>query len=339
MASASSTSDPAGAGRSARLRVSRVLGWLASLAILAATAALLRNRFSAVGEAGGLPGLAPSALAAGLFVVANGVLADTWRRMIAVTGPAPSLRTAAWVWSVSQLARYTVGAAQVGGRAVMARRYGMTATAGAVSALVEIGWQTSITAALVLLTLPWWLPGAGDLTWLAWAGVLPVAVLLWGLVAPRRLLGAVAAVLSLGPLRRLTRGRLSGLAQQAPLTRRAAADLTARFALNSGLRLIAFLALYSAVGGELTADGIALAVGASAAGQLIGRIAVFAPGGIGPREGVTALILAPVIGGGGALVLVAATRLLEVLAELIFFGITRALKPSRPAMAEAGERP
>lgn len=320
-----------------RRRWSRLVGWVASVAILVATAALLRDRFTAVGEAGGLPGLAPSTFAVALFTVANAVLADTWRRMVSLTGPRLSWGTAAWVWSVSQLARYTVGAAQVGGRAVMARRHGLTGTAGAVTALVEIGWQTSITAALVLLTLPWWLPGAGDLSWLAWVGIAPVLVLVWGLVAPQRLLTATAAVLQVGPLKRLVRGRLDGMDTRVRLTRRSAAELTARFTLNTALRLVAFLALYAAVGGQLSREGVLVAVGASAAGQLVGRLAVFAPGGLGPREGVTALVLAPVVGGEPALVLVAATRLLEVVAELAFFAITRITRPQPQQVISVGQ--
>jgi glycosyltransferase 2 family protein len=325
------------AARLRRRRWSRLAGWAVSIAILAATAALLRDRFTAVGEAGGLPGIAPSLLAVLLFTAANAVLADTWRRMVALGGGRLSWGAGAWVWSVSQLARYTIGAAQIGGRAVMARRYGLTGTAGAVTALVEVGWQTSITAAMVLATLPWWLPGAGDLTWLAWVGVLPVLVLVWGLVAPQALLGAIAAVANVGPLRRVVGARIGRAADATALTRGAAAELTGRFALNSGLRLVAFLGLYAAVGGTLDAEGVLLATGASAVGQLVGRLAVFAPGGIGPREGATALVVAPVIGGGPALVLVAATRLLEVVAELAFFVIARATRPQRVDVA-VGER-
>lgn len=313
---------------------SRVLGWLASVMILAATAVLLRERFTDVADAGGLPGVLPSGAAIGLFVLANAVLADTWRRMVAVAGPRLPWGTAAWIWSVSQLARYAIGAAQVGGRAVMARRHGLTGTTGAVTALVEIGWQTSITAALSLLTLSYWLPGAADLTWLAWVGVLPVLVLLWGLLAPRSLLSNLAALLQLGPLRSLVGARVGAAADAVSLRRADAAELTARFLANTVLRLVAFVGLYAAVGGALSVEGVLLAVGASAVGQLVGRLAVFAPGGIGPREGATALVVAPAIGGGPALVLVAATRLLEVVAELLFFGIARITRPPAGATAE-----
>jgi hypothetical protein len=328
------SSYPASASR--RQRLPRLAGWAASVAILVATVLLLRDRFADVGAAGGLPGVVPSAAAALLFLLANAVLADTWRRMVAVAGPRLPWGTAAWIWSVSQLARYTIGAAQVGGRAVMARRYGLAGTTGAVTALVEIGWQTSITAALTLLTLPWWLPGAGDLTWLAWVGVAPVAVLGWGLIAPQGLLRGLAAALQLGPLHRLIGERVGAAAAGVRLTRRTAAELTVRFMLNTGLRLVGFVGLFAAVGGPLSAQGVLLAVGASAAGQLIGRLAVFSPGGLGPREGVTALIVAPALGGGPALVLVAATRLLEVVAEVAFFGLSRLNRPA--AALPVGDR-
>jgi glycosyltransferase 2 family protein len=319
----------------ARRRWTRLLGWAASIAILVATAALLRDRFTAVGEAGGLPGLAPSALAVVLFVVANGVLADTWRRMMAFQGPTLPRRAAAWVWSVSQLARYTVGAAQVGGRALMVRRYGLTATAGAASVVVEVGWQVSLNAAFVLLTLPWWLPGTGDLTWLAWAGIGPVLVLLWGSVNPQQLMRVIAAALSIGPLRKIVGSRLDRAASGTTLTRAGAAELTGRFLANTLIRLVAFIALYAAVAGRpITADDVLLATGASAVGSFVGRLAVFSPGGIGPREGATALVVAPAIGGGPALVLVAAVRLMEIVAELVFLLLARLARPEL-APAEA----
>lgn len=322
------TSTPAGKppdGRTSRRVVAiRLAGWAVSVAILVATALLLRDRVGAVGEAGGLPGLGPSVVAVLVFLVANGLLADTWWRVVAAAGAQIRRGDAIWVWAVSQLARYTVGAAQVGGRAVLGRRYGLSATAGAVTTLVEIGWQTAITALLTLVTLPWWLPGAQDLRWLGLVGALPAAALAVGLVTPQALLRAVAAGLSWGPLRRLTGGRAHAAASRVRLTRRDALAFTLRFGLNTLLRLTGFALLFTAVGGVLAADA-ALVVGAYAAGQLVGRLAVFAPGGIGPREGVTALLLAPAIG-EAALVVVAGTRLLEIIAEIICFPLARAAR-------------
>lgn len=321
-----SAPDPA-PGRRRRRRHARLLGWALTLALVVVGAVVLQGRWDSVREAGGLPGWAPSAVAALAFLVANAVLAATWRAVVALAGTHLAFWTAAWVWAVSQLARYTIGAAQVGGRAVAGRRYGLSATAGAVTTLVEIAWQTSLTAALVLGTLPWWLPGAQGLNWLAAVGVAPAAVLVAGLVHPRGVLRTVGRVLAVPPLDRLAGGRLQGAADAVVLSRGDAARVTALFAVNTALRLVGFLTLFVAVGGDLRAAGLQ-AVGAHAAGHLVGRLAVFAPGGLGPREGATALVLAPAIGGGPAVVLVAATRLLEVVAELAFLALTRTLRPA-----------
>jgi len=294
--------------------------------MLAVAVVALRGRWDAVGDAGGLPGLGPSVAAVLIFAVANALLAATWRGVLQAAGSTIGLRAAMWVWAASQLARYSLSAAQVAGRAVLGRRYGLTRTAGAFSALVEIGWQTSISAVLVLGTLPWWLGAGPELTWLAWAGLLPAAVLLVGLVAPNRLLQGVATALGWGPLARLIRGRLSGLDTKLSLSRGRAARLTVRYAVNSALRLVGFLVLFSALGGDLSQDWL-LAVGAASLGQLVGRLAVFAPGGLGPRESATALVVAQVIGGAPALMLVAATRLLELIAEFLFLAVGWLLRP------------
>jgi uncharacterized membrane protein YbhN (UPF0104 family) len=310
----------------------RLAGWAASLGLLGLAALALEGRWEAVGDAGGLPGPGALLLAGTAFLVANVVLALTWREVVRAAGGQIAPSAAAWVWAASQLTRYSLGAMQVGGRAVLGRRYGLTLTAGGVTALVEIGWQTSITAMLVLVTAPWWLGAAEGLAWLAWAGLAPAAVLLAGLLAPERLLALLAAVLRWGPLARLTRGRLGGKVERIGLGRREAARLTALYALNTSLRLGGFLALFAALGGDLPSQA-PLAVGAASLGQLVGRLAVFAPGGLGPREGATALAIAPAIGGAPALVLVAATRLVELVAELAFLGLAFLARPAREEIA------
>lgn len=305
-------------------------GWVVTAGLAVLGGVVLAGRWDGVRAAGGLPGVAPSAAAAGLYLVANALLAWTWQHVVLLAGARIGYRPAAWVWASSQLARYAVGAAQVGGRAVAGRRYGLPAVAGAVTTVVEVAWQTSLTAAVVLATLPWWLPGAGDLRWLAAVGVVPVAVLVAGLLHPQGLVRAVAALLSRPPLRRLAGGRLPEAARALRLSRTDAARVTVLFAANTALRLAGFLVVFAAVGGDL-ATGWLHAIGAYAVGQLVGRLAVFAPGGLGPREGATALALIPAIGAGPAVVLVAATRLLELVAELAFFAVARGLRPPAPA--------
>ena len=274
--------------------------WAASAAILAACVLALRGRVAAVDASGGLPGLGAFALAVSANAAANAVLVSAWRGLLAAAGAPLDGRVAARVWSSSQLARYAIGGAQFAGRAVAGRRHGVRASRGTMTALVEVGWSAAVTGAVALATAPWWLPPASSA--LAWAGALPVAALAVLLVRPDL-------------------ARLDGL------DRGAAARITALYTLNATLRLAAFLALFAAVGGSVTAEGLR-AAGALALGQLAGWAAVFAPGGLGPREGATALAVAPAVGGGPALVLVASTRLAELLAEALFAAAARLRRPA-----------
>lgn len=314
-------------GRTAPAR--RALGWVVSLALLLVAAWLLRGRWDEVRRSGGLPGLVPFAVASVLHVAGNAVSVTTWRRLAAVAGARLSWAAAAWIWSASQLARYGVSGAQVAGRAVLGRRYGMTATAGGVTALVEAAWQLAIMGLLVLSTLPWWLPGPDGLTWLAVAGAIPVAVLVAGSIAPMRLLGLVARAAAWGPVRRATAGRLATRLDDVDLRPATAAGLTGWFLLNTLLRLGAFVVLLAAVGGAVPRD-VPVAVAAYALGQVAGRLTFFAPGGLGAQEGAAALVLAPVLGGPLALLLVAVTRLAELAGELAFLGVARLRRPVRP---------
>lgn len=297
-----------------------------SLAILALGAGLVAGRWDEVRRAGGLPGVGPVLLATALHVGGNALAVTTWRRLVASGGGRLSWPAAAWVWAVSQLARYGVSGAQVAGRAALARRQGLSGLAGGVSALVEVAWQLAISGVLLLATLPWWLPGTDGPRWLVVTAVVPVAVLVVGTVAPMRLLSWAAAVAALRPVQRLTRGRLATGIAGVELPRREAARLTGLFTLTALVRLAAFVVLLAAVGGRLP-DDVPVAIGAYAVGQVAGRVAVFAPGGLGAQEAGTALVLAPVLGGPVALLLVAVTRLAELAGELGFLALARWRRP------------
>ncbi len=315
---------PAGPRR--RRRWWRAVWWAVAATVLVVAVVFLRDRWSDVQQAGGLPGALPVIGAVGVNLVANGVLAYTWREVVAVTGTVMRLRTAVWIWAFSQLTRYTLSGAQVGGRAVLGRRYGLTLTTGGVTALIEIAWQLSLNGVLMLATIPWWLPGAGQVRWLAAVGIVPAALLAWGTVHPMGLLRLVARLVTWRPVARLTGRRLVGKVDQVTLTRAESGRLTALYTLNALLRFAGFLIVLAAVGGDLPAL-LARGAGAYALGQFVGRLAVFAPGGIGPREGVTALVMGPAIGGPAAVLLVAVVRLTEIAAELVFVALARLVRP------------
>jgi len=290
----------------------------ALVVVLTAAVLALRGRVAGVAGAGGLPGPAVATLVVGANLLGNCLLIDAWRRLVGAVGPTLRFPAAARVWTVSQLARYTVGAAQVAGRAVAGRSHGVGASAGALTTLVEIAWGMSLTAAVVLGTAPWWLPGADDLRWAAVLAVVPTAVVVMGLIAPQRLLDVLAGVLRAAPLRRIGGDRITAAIGSVRVDRRLAAGVTVRYVGVIGFRIVAALALLGSVGGDIRRDGLRTA-GAWALGQVVGAVAVFAPGGLGPREGATALLLAPAVGLEGALLFVALLRLGEVVAELLGF--------------------
>lgn len=300
-------------------------GWLGALlvlVVLVGAVLALRSRLGVAGGPGGLPSPAVCAAVVAVNLAGNLLLADAWRALVRTAGPALSLGTAARVWTVSQLARYTVGAAQVPGRALAGRRYGVPASAGVLTTLAEIAWGTSVTAALLLATAPAWLPAGGALDAVALAALVPVAVLAAGLVAPAATLAWLGRRLDHGVLRRLGGGRLKAGLDRVDVSRRLALGITLRYTVVVGLRVVGVVVLYRAVGGDVVADWPRVA-GAWALGHLAGQLAVVVPGGLGVRESATALVLTPALGLQGAITVAALVRLAELTAELLAFAAVR----------------
>ena len=310
--------------------VSAALRWAVSLGVLAIVAVVVRERFGAVEDVDAqLPGLGALVATVLLFAAANETLVRAWLALVSMGGAHLDRARGRWVWASSQLTRYAMGMAQVASRAVVARRHGLRPAAGAVTTLLEVVWYTCLNGLVAVATVPWWLSGT-DLEWAAWFAVVPGVVLALALIAPSAFLRLTEL---LGRLPVLRRG---GLARAGALQvhRRETARLTLAYATNFTLRLAGFVVLYVAVGGQL--QDLGRVTGAFALGHLIGAVAVFAPGGLGPREGVTALVLAPTLGAGPVLALVAITRLLELVAELAYAGVARLRWPGVD-VREAGE--
>lgn len=295
-----------------------VLRWTVSVAVIVALALALRGRFTSVAESG-VPWPTPLSIAGALmaFALANELLVRAWLGLVHVGHGHIARKRGRWVWAQSQIARYAVGMAQVASRAIVARRHGVRPTTGAITTLLEVVWFACITGTIALATIPWWLPGTG-LSWAAWFALLPALVIVLALTWPGVFVH-LAGLLSRLPLL----NRIPGLADagDTAVSRRDTATLTGQVVANAMIRIAGFYALYLGVGGP---HGQALRVaGAFALGHLIGAVAIIAPGGFGPREGVTALALAPVLGGGPVLMLVGATRLLELLSEVGYGGFAR----------------
>jgi len=62
---------------------------------------------------------------------------------------------------------------------------------------------------------------------------------------------------------------------------------------------------------------LARAAGVFALGYILGLLALFAPGGVGVREVVLVGLLTPALGGGGAVALSVASRILLTLTEVV----------------------
>ncbi len=313
-------------------------------AVVVAGAALALRPLA--GEVGGrLPGPGVVAGVVALNLAGNALLVAAWRRLLRAAGTPLGAVEAARIWVPAQLARYTIGAAQVPGRVVAGARRGVAPGAGMLTTLAEVVWLSCVIAALVLATVPWWLAEAGPWRWVAGAAVLPVAVLVAGLVAPGAVLSLAARTINLVTARfHLPTGRHTGppgdvLGGDGTTTtvvrtrigdgmggdRRVALAVTGRYLAVVGLRVGATLAVFGALGGDVAGEAARVA-GAWGVGQLAGQLAVFAPGGLGAREGAAALVLAPALGGELAALLVTLVRLGEMAAELVGLAALRLLR-------------
>lgn len=318
----------------------RRLGWVVALGVFGYLTTVVVARWDQVQGAGGLPDPAPSTAAVVLYLLGNMILAYNWRALVAMTGTRLSLSTAFWAWSSSQIARYLVSLGQVGGRALSARRHGISGLAGAATAALELGWYLAMISALLLATLPWWSPGDVVPAWIALVGAVPVAAMIGAVIHPAGVVTVATGAARIAWLPARTRDKVAALEAKIDIDRGVTLGLTLRYAANSLLRISAYLTLVTSVSGW-PGERLPEVLGAYAVGNFLGAVAVFAPGGLGVREGATALLLRNTIGTEAAIVVVAAVRLLEVVAELIFLATSRIAydRSSRHLRPDRARRP
>jgi uncharacterized membrane protein YbhN (UPF0104 family) len=249
------------------------------------------------------------------------VLVEGWRRAVLAMRQRISWVQAARICMVSNLGKYLPGKVwAIAGAAVLAQREGVEPAAAITSALVL--QALSLASGLIL---------AAGLAPAALDAVSPAAR--YGLLALAALALAGLAILAMpGPLR-LVRSRLpralAGLEAVPPGTLLLA--LGTNFVAWSGYG-VAFLCLLRGLtaGGEVSwAQGTAV----FSLSYLIGLIAAFAPGGLGPREFAFVLLLSPVLGPKLAVAMAVATRLLLTVTEL------GAALPFLPGVRRAGSMP
>jgi hypothetical protein len=271
--------------------------------------------------------LSPTWIAASVLVVfsAYAVLIEAWRRVVLSMGERLAFGPAARIWFLASLGKYVPGKVwAVAGAAVLAQRAGVDPSAAVAAALVLQALALASGAAAVALTAREAFQAAGP-------GVVPIAAVVIAVS-----IAGIAVLASQPLLDRLNRL----LPSSWPRLRAIRPTILAlAFAAN-------FLA-WSAYGvallflGRGLLPGISLsltqAIGVFTCSYLVGFIALFAPGGLGPRESVFLLMLAGDIGLKPAAALALASRLLltgtEVLPAVPL--LLRRRAPSPPSVREA----
>lgn len=222
---------------------------------------------------------------------------EVWRRLLAGWGQHLAYVQAARVWLVSNLGRYIPGAIwSVAGFVVLAQRAGVATWAAGASILAIQAVAVGTGVVLVLAFTP--------------AAESPVRLGAAALAAV-----ATIGVLAWGRATRLVAGVLKSANPISPLPVRTVAQSSALGLLSWLLHGTAFWLLARGLGLPGTLS-LATAIGAFALGNVLGILAIFAPGGVGVREVVLISVLTPELGAGGAVALSVTSRILLTFAEV-----------------------
>jgi hypothetical protein len=231
------------------------------------------------------------------------LLIAAWRRMLAGWGRGLDPWAAARIWTVSSLGKYLPGKVwAVAGMAVMAQQAGIGAGPATGSAVILQMLAIGTGAAVVGLT------GWGALRAAYPGAAIGLAVLLSASIA------GIGLLLWPGFVNRVLRIAAPGADPVTPPVAAVAFGILANVAAWVGYGL----ALWLLARGLLPRAGLDLlpAIAVFTASYLAGFLALFAPGGIGVREGVFILMQHGPIGIGAASALAIASRLLLTVTEL-----------------------
>jgi uncharacterized membrane protein YbhN (UPF0104 family) len=295
---------------------SPVLRWgFAVVAITLAVWAIAGRRTEVVAALGRLQArylvLAAAATAANL--VLTGL---AWRALLIDLGSRLPLPAAARVFFVGQIGKYVPGSVwPVVVQAELARDHGVPRRRTAAATMVMILLSAATALVVVLAALPF-VPQVAE-GGFGWTLLLVVPLLV--VLHPRvlgPLLDRVLALIGGEPL------------EQSPSVRGTA--IATGWALASWVAAgIQVWLLAVSLGAATSGRTLALAVGGYALAWAAGLVVVIAPAGAGAREVALAAALAPVLDGGGVLVVVLASRVLFSVADLIAAaaGYTLARRP------------
>jgi glycosyltransferase 2 family protein len=268
-------------------------------------------------------------LAASAVVVlgAHAVLIQVWRSILAGAGERLAYLPAARIWTVSNLGKYVPGKVwQMSAMALMAREQGVSGVAAAGSSVLSVLVTLVTGFAVTVMTGAGVLPDRRAALVAALATIAALVVMPVGLPLGERLVRRATG-------REVTFPRLAPRAFVVAVVGSSLGWLL----LGSGFHLL---------GRGLGVVDISLpaSVAAFVGSYLAGFLALFAPGGVGAREGVMQGMLHGLgVPDGEALVLVVASRLwltvLEILPALVFIaaGALRRQDTQRPAGASTGD--
>jgi hypothetical protein len=246
-------------------------------------------------------------IAASVLVVfaSYAVLIEAWRRVVLSMGERLAFFTAARIWFLASLGKYVPGKVwAVAGAAVLAQRAGVDPAVAVAGAIVLQALALASGAAVVAVTAREAFQAVGQ-------GAVPVAAAVVVLS-----LAGVAMLASQRILDRFNRLLPSSWPRLRAIPPRM---LGAAFVANALAWTGYGLALLLLARGLLPDVELSLpqAIGVFTCSYLVGFIALFAPGGLGPRESVFLLMLAPQIGLKPAAALALASRLLLTGTEVL----------------------
>ena len=252
----------------------------------------LRGRLDEVADA--LRDTSPAGVVAALSLVLLGLGATglLWLRLMAGLGAQLPTRDGLATFFVGQLGKYIPGSVwSIGAQAQMAGRHAVPPRATVAAGLVFLGYHVATAVVVGSVTM---LSGGLDSPWPAWVSVLALVLSLVGLSPPvvhglgRRVAGRELAI---------------GLVD------------TVVFCVLMGVAWLCYAVALVLLSPGLPWHDVAAFGGAFALAYAVGVVVVFAPAGLGAREALFVLLLAPVTGVAAAAALALLARVVHTAAD------------------------
>jgi uncharacterized membrane protein YbhN (UPF0104 family) len=295
----------------------RWLRWLrliAGVIVFAVFAAVVLDNWRQLTDISWHLDVAPLALSACLLLMTYYLNVLGWHRIVASLGGASTFEETARIWMYSNLARYLPGSVwYAAGRVVLGNNAGISPVTTSVGMVLEIAFLLISRVLVVVATWPLWtshtLP---EIPWFLSAvliiGALSVVhpgVLNWFFAQYQRL-----------------RGQESSAGDSIQLQYRDTLQILAIFVGQALFIGVAFYFLARALV-PLPLDSMPFVAGVFTLAWLIGFVSLFAPSGLGVREGVLAYLLSPTVTEPTAIMMAVLSRAWLVAAELFCVALVK----------------